>query len=110
MGPMKTRACLALCLLLAGPLRAGLFPPFMPFTEEEASAFWDDYKTTKRALTGNRPSFFGYASDGSESRIAFEVSVKYPLIRVNAYNNFFFVYNGAYDFFLGSRDSSPVVS
>jgi len=69
-------------------------------------------------LSGNEPSYFVLAHDSGEGRnhIEFYLSIKYPLFTtlVEKYlgerSRLYFNYNGKYDFYLFSRDSSPIIS
>jgi outer membrane phospholipase A len=69
-------------------------------------------------LSGNEPSYFVLAHDSGEpkSHVEFYLSIKYPLLptMVEKYlgerSRLYFNYNGKYDYYLFSRDSSPIIS
>lgn len=69
-------------------------------------------------LTGNEPSYFALAHDDDdpENHIEFYLSIKYPLITgpieswLGKRSRLYFNYNGKYDFYVFSRDSSPIIS
>jgi outer membrane phospholipase A len=69
-------------------------------------------------LSGNEPSYFAFAHDSgsSENHIEFYLSIKYPLLTtlVERYlgqdSRLYFDYNGKYDFYAFSRNSSPIIS
>jgi len=69
-------------------------------------------------LSGNEPSYFALAHDSGsgEHHIEFYLSVKYPLFTtliekaLGERARLYFNYNGKYDFYAFSRDSSPVIS
>lgn len=71
-----------------------------------------------RYLSGNEPSYFVFSQDQGEesSHGEFYLSIKYPLLQrpmkflLGEESSLFFNYNGLYDFYLGTRYSSPVVS
>jgi len=69
-------------------------------------------------LSGNEPSYFALAQDGNDSKshIEFYLSIKYPLLTtlieksLGERSRLYFNYNGKYDFYVFSRDSSPIIS
>ncbi|MFQ5597366.1 MAG: phospholipase A [Nitrospiria bacterium] len=72
----------------------------------------------ERLLTGNEPSYLVHAFD-DESHEEFFISIKYRLFKdsiawmdryFRGQKTIYFTYNGKYDFFFGSRFSSPIIS
>ncbi len=69
-------------------------------------------------LTGNEPSYFALAHDENdlENHVEFYLSIKYPLLTgtieswLGERSRLYFNYNGKYDFYVFSRDSSPIIS
>jgi len=103
-----------LSLFLPAAVRADAVP-------EEASAIppeQPDGGGPIHLLSGNEPSYFVLAQDNddSKSHIEFYLSIKYPLLgtpierRLGKRSRLYFNYNGKYDFYVFSRDSSPIIS
>ncbi|NTV14618.1 MAG: hypothetical protein HGA96_11925 [Desulfobulbaceae bacterium] len=69
-------------------------------------------------LSGNEPSYFalGHDSGSGENNVEFYLSIKYPLLTtpiekwLGEGSKLYFNYNGKYDFYAFSRDSSPIIS
>jgi outer membrane phospholipase A len=74
-------------------------------------------------LTSNEPNYFVYVpGDDEDDRVQFNLSLKYPVYDGGAWDDndeigrilrrsrFYLIYNGTYDFYGGSRESSPVIS
>lgn len=69
-------------------------------------------------LTGNEPSYFVLSRDEGDDyyHAEFYLSIKYPLLQrpirflLGDESTLYFNYNGLYDFYLGTRHSSPIVS
>lgn len=80
--------------------------------EVEGSATDVRYGGYERALSGYRPSYFVIANENGndEAHAEFSLSIKYPLFGGDGNSTLFFAYTGDYDFYLFSRESSPVIS
>lgn len=69
-------------------------------------------------LSGNDSSYFAISHDSgsAENHIEFYLSIKYPLFTtlveksLGERSRLYFNYNGKYDFYAFSRDSSPIIS
>lgn len=69
-------------------------------------------------LSGNEPSYFaiGHDANSGEHHIEFYLSIKYPLFTTLIEKSLgegaklYFDYNGKYDFYPFSRESSPIIS
>ncbi len=78
----------------------------------------DDPDGPVKFLGSNDPSYFVLASERGEpgTHIEFFLSIQYPLLKepLDAFTDkqwrLYFNYNGKYDFFVNSRDSSPIIS
>ncbi len=68
--------------------------------------------TTYSRFSSNEPNYFvGAWDNGGDWHLEFNLSIKYALWPPTASKHkLLFIYNGTYDFYMESRDSSPVIS
>jgi len=108
----------ALMLLLAGTLPGATSADDTPPESLTKPAEAPDGGGPIHLLRGNEPSYFalGHDSGSGENQIEFYLSIKYPLLSTPIENilgkdsSLYFNYNGKYDFYAFSRDSSPIIS
>jgi outer membrane phospholipase A len=69
------------------------------------------YESLFKKLRSNEPNYFVLAKDNHDQwHNEFNLSIQYPLHRFSERNELLLIYSGTYDFYFGSRKSSPVVS
>ena len=69
------------------------------------------YDDLFKKLRSNEPNYFVLAKDNHDDwHLEFNLSIQYPLHSFNDQNDLLLIYNGTYDFYFGTRSSSPVIS
>lgn len=99
-------SCFTLLLAIGGPAAA------------TDGAQTNNVDAISHFLTGNEPSYFVMSRDEGDtsSHAEFYLSIKYPLLQrpirflLGEASMLYFNYNGLYDFYLGTRNSSPIIS
>jgi hypothetical protein len=121
--PVKQGCFRGFLLIWAASCIAGILPPANALAEDAPAADTaavekgsDSRNWLPLGLQSFEPSAFGYQKNNDD--VAFEnikISVKYPLFPrlitdlLGKNDRIYFAFTGAFDFYIGTRDSGPVV-